>query len=80
MRNTRAAMVMAALVLVLGACSKGRDPMARQPDPETHPGAVNSQAGSAETGAPITSPQQQPDSPPNADASAEAMPPPDNSD
>jgi hypothetical protein len=80
MRNNSSAIAMAAFVLVLGACSKGRDPMARQPDPETHPGAVNTQAGSADTGAPITSPEQGPDSPPNEDASAQAMPPPDNTD
>ncbi len=80
MRNTPAVIWLAASVLVLGACSKGRDPMSRQPDPETHPAAPASQAGSAETGAPITHPEQQPDSPPSEDRSAEAMPPPQNDD
>lgn len=80
MRNNHPAILLAAFVLVLGACSKGRDPMARQPDPETHPGAPGTQAGSPETGAPTTSPEQRPDSPPNEDRSAEAMPPPDNTD
>ena len=80
MRNRHLPMLMAAFVLVLGACSKGRDPMSRQPDPETNPAAPGAQTGSAETGAPITSPEQRPDSPPNEDRSAEAMPPPQNND